>query len=223
VSAAASLADFDAPPNLDGAVDEIRAATGEMEVRRALVDAERDAAAAGPVRPVHEFRVQAARRLMELEHGDTTCYDTDKELVSLARRLDPGPVLLRQFPSAYCVQRIRQLLAGHVIDHEAGAIRRLGLWTLLSLRWPLLAEKLAKDPEFIDQLTTAEPPDEDLARLLAQTAVGDWALAAIEAGLDADAVRRLAKPMRLCEPNCAVPPGAVVEQFSGAATSLRSR
>jgi hypothetical protein len=47
-------------------------------------------------------------------------------------------MIVRHLAAAYCVQRTKLLLAGHAIDHDAGAIRRLGLWTLLGLCWPLL-------------------------------------------------------------------------------------
>jgi hypothetical protein len=51
------------------------------------------------------------------------------------------------------------------VDDDDDAIYRLGLWTILQLKWPFLAEHLSRHPTDIQHLgheTTPERVDEDL-------------------------------------------------------------
>jgi hypothetical protein len=198
VSAAAALADDDAP---DADAEAAIAAAGcELDVRRALVGAERAA-----TRPRQRLRLAAVQRLAQLEYVSETgkCHDTDDALEDLARRLDPGWLVVRQLPSAYCVQRITQFLAGHAVDDDEQAISRLGLWTMLSLRWPLLAEHLVRFPDDLDRLCEqagSKALDEKIAAVFALAEVREWTVVAREVGLDAAAVRRFTAPPRVDTP-----------------------
>lgn len=51
-----------------------------------------------------------------------------------------------------------QVIGGHPVDKDQDAIRWLGLWTILDLRWPLLAEHLARHPEHVALLKRQEAP-----------------------------------------------------------------
>ena len=204
VSAATSLADDDAQ---DAAEDHtFTEARCELHVRKALAAAERATEAPAPRQ---RLRLHAVRHLADLEHASETgkCHDTDDHLERLARRLDPGWLVVRQLPSAYCVQRITQFLAGHPVDDDDDAIGRLGLWTMLTLRWPLLAEYLVRFPEHIDRLceqAASEKLDEKIAPVFALAEAREWALVAREVGLDAAAIRRLTSPVRDDGPEPAV-------------------
>jgi hypothetical protein len=149
--------------------------TSELHVRSTLRDEERalqpkseDQSRIPP--PAPQLRILAAEQLAEIElAGDLRhrrqCRDTALHLDELLAVLDPGTAVQRQLDVAYCVKRTTQLLAGHEIDHDAKAIYRLGLWTILDLRWPFLTEHLRRHPTDIQHLgneTTLERIDEDL-------------------------------------------------------------
>lgn len=121
--------------------------------------------------PLPELRVQAVRRLASIElasdsHERRQCLDTARELDELLAALNPGLSVQRQIDTAYCVKRTTQLLAGHEVDCDDDAIRRLGLWTILDVRWPLLSEHLSRYPDDLDHIqhgTMPEVVDPDLA------------------------------------------------------------
>jgi hypothetical protein len=87
------------------------------------------------------------------------CLDTARQLDELLAVLDPGPTVQRQLDTAYCVQRTTQLLAGHEFDADDAAIYRLGLWTILEVRWPLLAEHLTRYPTDVGHLADGPAPE----------------------------------------------------------------
>ena len=92
------------------------------------------------------------------------------------------------------------LLGGHAFDDDDAAIRRLGLWTILGLRWPLLADQLALRPAWIEHLAAGRAPDGASAEIGAVYALpearrlGELAEAA---GLDRDAVTRFTIPIEI--------------------------
>jgi hypothetical protein len=134
---------------------------GEVAVRKRLqtLEGEPDAAP-----PLARLRICAVLRLSELEMEDfggrQLCGDTAVHLDELLAALDPGLEVQRQLDVAYCVQRTTQLLAGHAVDDDddAKAIERLALWTILDLKWPLLAERLELYPNEVEHLKHATTP-----------------------------------------------------------------
>jgi hypothetical protein len=110
--------------------------------------------------PRHDLRTLAVERIgkIELREGDRQCADTSRELWALLEATDPGPSATRQLHAAYCVQRTSQFLAGHEVAVDDDIIRRLGLWTILSLKWPLLAADLAETPEHLEHLRRGAAP-----------------------------------------------------------------
>jgi hypothetical protein len=111
---------------------------------------------------------------------------------------EPGPAIVRHLVAAYCVQRTVLLLAGHAIDDDAVAIKRLGLWTIVTLRWPLLADWLKLHPDGIEGLLEgAAPADagEEVAAVYTLPEARRLGELAQELTLDADAVRRFAIPI----------------------------
>ena len=184
------------PPPLPGSSDAAAAPIGaaehdkpfkecstELQVRRALrraeLDADTSASAANSVPcPGPALRVAAVKRLVRIElgtagggarvpHPRRQCLETAGVLDRLLAELAPGPVVQRQIDSAYCVSRTTQLLAGHEVDDDPDAIARLALWTILALRWPLLAAHLGRHPAQIsDFRNDCRPDEEDLAAVL---------------------------------------------------------
>jgi KAP family P-loop domain len=160
----------------------------ELDIRATLRDEEvptggrRGKSAA--LRPVPMLRKYAVERLGEIElKSRHQCLDTERHLDELLADLDPGPAVQRQVETAYCVNRTTQLLAGHEIDAGEDAIDRLGLWTILGLKWPLLADHLSRRPHDLEHIANQTAPngiDPDLkvvfsdpmARQLAQGVAG---------------------------------------------------
>ena len=120
------------------------------------------------VRPVPLLRKHAVQQLAEIELRSNRYHcptDTAQHLSTLLAALDPGPAVQRQVATAYCVNRTTQLLAGHAVDADKHAIYRLGLWTILELKWPLLANHLTRHPgdlRHIGEHTVAAEIDADL-------------------------------------------------------------
>ena len=153
--------------------------------------------------PVSELRIQAVEQIGKTEAADAwhTCSDTKAMLDELSETVDVGPVLMHQLRDAYCVHRTAQLLGGHEIDADEGALMRLGRWTVLDLRWPLLTAYLRHQPEAIEDLGAAKtPPDvpDDLRPLFGPGDPQD-----IGQGLSADAVRRFPRPLSATPPDAA--------------------
>jgi len=138
-------------------------AGSEEEIRRLVADAEDARCTEGNVwEPIPILRVHAVKRMGSLEtrECDHLCSDTSRCLADLVNIVQPGATTTRQLRTGYCVQRTIQFLGGHEIEKGHAAIYKLGLWTILSLRWPLLAEHLARHPEHLQDLKRQRPPDE---------------------------------------------------------------
>jgi hypothetical protein len=96
--------------------------------------------------------------------------------------------------TAYCVQRTRLLIGGHPVDKDKNAIRRLGLWTILDLRWPLLAQHLARHPDDIALLKRQQAPagvSSDLEEVFKDPEAA-WLVALPKAKLGANSIRSYA-------------------------------
>jgi hypothetical protein len=95
---------------------------------------------------------------------------------------------------AYRIQRTGQFLGGHELDADDD-IRRLSLWTILTTRWPCLAEDLVRDPDRFDTLCNRNgaPPegvDEDLAAAYQLADARRFCSRAADLKLDSKAIQR---------------------------------
>jgi hypothetical protein len=184
--------------------DEINRAGGELAIRAALYKVECGSTAdpesqQQPV-PCHGLRLCAVRRLAALENAPNSgaCPDTDDALLELAKCLEPSPIVARHLHSAYRVERTVQLLGGHSVDCERQAISRLGLWTILKLRWPLLAEDLEQYPSHLTAIGQGPAPsevDEQLAPVFRLPEVQRFAKLAEEFDLHAEELERFTRPI----------------------------
>ena len=203
VPAATSLAAERASEHgVEAKVARIMEAGREIDVRKRLVEIERaDAPAGRDIGPPNQaLRRHAVRRLAALEYetASRSCPDTEDELRELAAIAEPGPEILRHLVAGYCVQRTLLLLAGHAIDCDATAIRRLALWTILTLRWPLLTDWLRLHPDDVAALRDRSAPadlDGEIAAVFALPEATRLGELAVSYGLDADAVRRFTVPI----------------------------
>jgi hypothetical protein len=135
--------------------------------------------------PVYDrtLREEAVKRLAAAEVENHTKH----VLLEFLPLLDPNPRAMKRFVNAYGVQRAVAMLAGINIDR-----RRLALWTVVSLRWPLLAEYLERRPSMVRQFGSAQLP-EDLDPILRPLFRDDDVVATFkgvgaEIGLDESAI-----------------------------------
>jgi hypothetical protein len=201
----ASGSDGDADP------DPFTGCTDELQIRTTLRTAERTRAPEGtysddvPPPPVPMLRQRAVLRLAEIELDTadsgprSPCRDTALHLDQLLAELDPGPAVQRQLATAYCVQRSTQLLAGHAVDADSAAIHRLALWTILDLKWPLLASHLRRRPQDLVHLGKQTAPSDieaDLALVFADPVAQRLAEGPPGVELTADDIVRFSAPLR---------------------------
>ncbi len=103
---------------------------------------------------------------------------TAHTLEGFAALLEENPRAMKKLVNAYGVERDLQLRRGRVITTQTR--KRLAFWTVLGLRWPLLAEFLAERPEAVAWLgdgAGADGVDEATKRLLADRGVSALVLA----------------------------------------------
>ena len=90
-------------------------------------------------------------------------------LQPFADLLDPNPRAMKRFINAYSFRRAIALLEGG--DMETGP---LALWTLMELRWPLLADYLSDHPEMVERIgseLTSDGIPADIKELFTDSAV----------------------------------------------------
>lgn len=86
---------------------------------------------------------------------------TERELGKFSSLLEPNPRAMKRLVNAYSVAQ-----ALHVLDERVFlSLDELALWTLLSMRWPLLAECLTEHPEAVAD-GAAEALEPELRALL---------------------------------------------------------
>jgi hypothetical protein len=74
---------------------------------------------------------------------------TEHTLMPFAEYLKPNPRAMKRFVNAYSVNRAIATLTHIDVERE-----QLALWTILSLRWPLLAEYLENNPDTVRNIIT---------------------------------------------------------------------
>lgn len=121
-----------------------------------------------------ELRRAAVRRL----GSDELQRDVEHMLVEFYPLVENNPRAMKRLVNAYGLERARQVREGTVLSEDAR--RRLVLWTIVKLRWPVLAERLEADPALVDAIR-----DPDAARRPVSEAelVGDRAVRAVFEGI----------------------------------------
>jgi hypothetical protein len=182
----------------------INRAETEQEIRVLVGEAERREHIGGdaPVPPLPELRVRAVERMGVLEANSKhrSCKDTESQLTALLNDVGAPAIVARQLLTAYCVQRTSQLLGGHEMDAADDAIPQLGLWTILRMRWPLLAEHLESRSDDISWLRDGKPPpgaSHELEPLFRSAELAQFLFACDETTLTPDHIRRFSMPIRL--------------------------
>jgi len=98
--------------------------------------------AADPSPGADAFRQEATLRMVAPDVQRTT----DHALEALAPLLEPNPRAMKRFGSRYNIERAARTLEGSVVGFE------LALWTIVLMRWPILAELLETQPDLADLL-----------------------------------------------------------------------
>jgi hypothetical protein len=210
-AAAAQAAERDDASPID---DPFGSCLTEHGVRTTLREAERthESSEGSPndvTQPVPELRTDAVGRLAQIElEGNSRerrhCHDTARDLDELLAALDPGPIVQRQLDTAYCVKRTTQLLAGHEVDCDDDAIRRLALWTILDIGWPLLAEHLSRHPQHLRNLQDGSTPEDiesDLALVFTHPKARRVADGFGDLRLTSADITKFTAPLRMPEPS----------------------
>jgi hypothetical protein len=96
------------------------------------------------------FQQEAVRRLSA---PDLTRQAERHTLRDFARLLEPNPRAMKRLVNAYGMLR-----AIDILSERATQPQLLGLWAVLSLRWPTLASWLEEHPDDADCLRRATPP-----------------------------------------------------------------
>ncbi|HET7230023.1 MAG TPA: P-loop NTPase fold protein [Longimicrobium sp.] len=167
------------------------------------------------------LRAVAARRITSAQAQR----ETEHRLRHFDELLEPNPRSMKRLVNAYGLHQAAQYI-------ETGGVRpeTLARWTIVELRWPLLAEYLVLHPAAIAQLRGQTAPEGISAPLRALFA--DDGVHAVVApagdddpGLDEDAIRRIAgrpaaAPKVLLGPDIEIIP--LPGESQGLATEVRS-
>jgi hypothetical protein len=144
------------------AAKRLEAAGSETEVRE-VVERSRNSSPDAQM----AIRSAAIRRLAAPELRRRT----EHTLKPFSHLLDPNPRAMKRLVNAYGVERDIRLLEDRAGSPDALAPERLALWTILRLRWPLLADYLADHPEAVENGAPQGMADATLAQLLASSEV----------------------------------------------------
>jgi hypothetical protein len=123
---------------------------------------------------------------------------TEHRLQDFDQLLEPNPRAMKRLVNAYGLARDVELIeAGAQVSIDTLAIKQLALWTILRLRWPLLAKHLEHHPADVDKIGTSESLDrvpEALRDLFQEPELVEVVHGAgVGATLDAAAVTRIVR------------------------------
>jgi hypothetical protein len=131
--------------------DAARRKAGEIsrfeDLQQMVITAERT----NDVPTIQAARAAAASRIT----SQALAPDTEHRLQRFAALLEPNPRAMKRLVNAYGMRQAMLLLSGRKAPPAA-----LARWTLLELRWPLLADFLALRPGCVEILGRSLEPDE---------------------------------------------------------------
>jgi hypothetical protein len=159
-----------------------------------------------------EVRAQLEKLTGSFEHGDQALREaavsrlaapdvqarTEHMLKPFADLLEANPRAMKRLLNAYGIGSALQLLQADEVGGDTTRMEQLVLWTILELRWPLLADYLGDRPSAVEHILHRKPPpsapkeleplfgDEDVYAVVCGKAEE------IDASLDVEAVRAYA-------------------------------
>jgi hypothetical protein len=125
------------------AIETVKDAHTQEELEEKIAEVQND--------PVKEpaMRAAAARQITRPEAQR----QTEHRLQRFADLLEPNPRSMKRLVNAYGLHQAIYFLEGRSISPEA-----LARWTILELRWPLLADLLVARPQLITDLSSGSAP-----------------------------------------------------------------
>ncbi|GEM_PF-5598184 len=102
---------------------------------------------------IQQLRRQAAVQQLARQEVHTSI---EHFLMPFASLLEPNPRAIKRLVNAYSVGLALALLSDESVLADVMRRKRFALWTILQLRWPLLANYLREAPETIDQWRDAQ-------------------------------------------------------------------
>ncbi len=75
--------------------------------------------------------------------------EIENRLAPFAGLMEPNPRAMKRLVNAYRIELRRLLTEGRRVGAAAVTPEQIALWTIVSLRWPLLADQLALRPELL--------------------------------------------------------------------------
>lgn len=166
-------------------------------------------------------RAVAAQRITTAQAQQAT----QKHLLEgFAGLLEPNPRSMKRLVNAYGLHQ-----ATHFLEHRTVPPEALARWTIVELRWPLLADHLASHPESVTAIRTGTAPEgvpETLGPLFRDPEVRAVAGMGDE-GLDEAALRQIvgsvdASPARKTAPAAKEPSAMPAKEAAPAATAAPS-
>ena len=111
--------------------------------------------------PAMERQAVYEAAALQLAHPDVE-RRIQHTLQPFAPLLEPNPRSMKRLVNAYGVARAVEILRGMSIGvGEHSSLERIALWTILALRWPLLAEYLTENPDAADRMREGLPPPDE--------------------------------------------------------------
>jgi hypothetical protein len=110
--------------------------------------------------PVYDQAIREAAivRLAEPDVGENTEEHILKQFADL---MEPNPRAMKRFANSYGVQMAMDIMRGGSMETE-----KLALWTIILLRWPLLAEFLGEHPEMVEFIGKESIPEDSIPQNL---------------------------------------------------------
>jgi hypothetical protein len=145
------------------AADEMAAISPDDAVARVVALSSADMS--GPARALRE---RAAIKLAEAVEGG----GHDHVLGPYMRLMEPNPRAFKRLRNAYAVAALARFASLDVTTDE-GDVDSLIRWTILTLRWPTLANRVVEEPHLLGRIAAPAPGDDpaaDLGRDLAPLA-----------------------------------------------------
>ncbi|PWB50717.1 MAG: hypothetical protein C3F06_11660 [Candidatus Methanoperedenaceae archaeon] len=110
--------------------------------------------------PIYDQAIREAA-IVRLAEKDVEENTEEHILKQFADLMEPNPRSMKRFANSYGVQMAMDIMRGGSMETE-----KLALWTIILLRWPLLAEFLEEHPEMVEFIGNESIPDDRIPQHL---------------------------------------------------------
>lgn len=110
--------------------------------------------------PIYDQAIREAA-IVRLAEKDVEENTEEHILKQFADLMEPNPRAMKRFANSYGVQMAMDIMRGGSMETE-----KLALWTIILLRWPLLAEFLEEHPEMVEFIGNESIPDDRIPQHL---------------------------------------------------------